>query len=147
MITLARYSADWTTKNSDALNHWATTVQVCTCRSTSRVVYFRVVYLKVRFKTAWQTYVMKGARCLGRHLVLVPDARGVIYRGASGPVTPAKRKIYESKILQLKCLKSLSKWITYITYLSFRCLKLLIIGAQNFEISSFKRTPIAVNLH
>ena len=44
--------------------------------------------LKVRFKTAWQTCVMKGGiwswrgasgpsiRCPGRHLVLVPDARG-----------------------------------------------------------------------
>ena len=54
----------------------------------------------------------------------------------------AKRNIhvYESKILQLKCVKSLSKWITYITYLSFRCLRRrLKIGAQNFEISSFKR--------
>ena len=44
---------------------------------------------------------------------------------------PAKRNIYESKILQLKCVKSLSKWIKYITYLSFRCLRRsLKIGAN-----------------
>ena len=52
----------------------------------------------------------------------------------------AKSDIYESKILRLKCVKSLSKWIKYITYLSFR--RKLKIGAQNFEISSFTLTAV-----